>query len=319
MNKGISRREALKRIGMVIAGVTVSSTGLSTLSACSDPSEKRRIILYFTATGNCLYAARQIARPDDLLLSIPQMVKEGRYDFEADEIGIVYPVFGHMPPNTVREFIRKARLKADYKFAILTYGARKCNSVEIWDSLSQDAGNRFDYIATLIMVDNWLPAFDMNEQVKMEKHIPENLQRIADDIAHRRLWIEPVSEEERQMHAGFMAFSGLDPKVGFLKRSEKYFDITDTCIGCGVCADVCPRGNYVFESTGISTRGDCDLCLACIHNCPQKAIRFKTVEDDPLLAQGERNPNARYRNEHISLMDIKRANKRTLSIRTERK
>lgn len=125
MNKGISRREALKRIGMVIAGATVSSTGLSTLSACSDPSEKRRIILYFTATGNCLYAARQIARPDDQLLSIPQMVKEGRYDFEADEIGIVYPVFGHMPPNTVREFIRKARLKADYKFAILTYGARK--------------------------------------------------------------------------------------------------------------------------------------------------------------------------------------------------
>lgn len=119
MNKGISRREALKRIGMVIAGATVSSTGLSTLSACSDPSEKRRIILYFTATGNCLYAARQIARPDDQLLSIPQMGKESRYDFEADEIGIVYPVFGHMPPNTVREFIRKARLKADYKKPII--------------------------------------------------------------------------------------------------------------------------------------------------------------------------------------------------------
>jgi len=29
---------------------------------------------------------------------------------------------------------------------------------------------------------------------------------------------------------------------------------------------------------------------------------------DALLANGEVNPKARYRNEHISLMDIKRAN-----------
>ncbi len=31
-------------------------------------------------------------------------------------------------------------------------------------------------------------------------------------------------------------------------------------------------------------------------------------DDDPLLRNGEKNPDARYRNEHISLMDIKRAN-----------
>ena len=33
----------------------------------------------------------------------------------------------------------------------------------------------FDYIATIIMVDNWLPNFDMNEQRKIDNHIPENL------------------------------------------------------------------------------------------------------------------------------------------------
>ena len=27
----------------------------------------------------------------------------------------------------------------------------------------------------MIMVDNWLPNFDMNEQIKIDKHIPESL------------------------------------------------------------------------------------------------------------------------------------------------
>lgn len=119
-----------------------------------------------------------------------------------------------------------------------------------------------------------------------------------------------MSEEERQMHAGFMAFSGLDPEVGFLKRSERYFTVTDACIGCGACTDVCPRGNYELTSHGVATQGDCDFCFACIQNCPQKAIRFRQDSGDPLLARGERNPDARYRNEHVSLMDIKRANSR---------
>ena len=91
-------------------------------------------------------------------------------------------------------------------------------------------------------------------------------------------------------------------------RSEKYFTVTDACIDCAVCVDVCPRNNYSLTPQGIKVQGDCEFCFACIQNCPQKAIRFAENADDPLLANGEKNPNARYRNENISLVDIKRAN-----------
>lgn len=303
----MDRRSALKRMGAAVASFAMASSGLSALTSCGN-RRKKRIVLYFTGTGNCLYVARQLADEQTELLSIPQLMKRQRFDIEADEIGLVYPIYGHMPPYMVRQFIQKAKLKAEYKFAILTYGARKCDAVEIWDRISRKAGNSFDYINTLVMVDNWLPNFDMNEQIKMDKHIPENLEKIAADIAGRKKWHEPVTEQERKNHRGFLALSGLDPEKGFLMESKKYFTVTDACIGCGVCVSVCPRGNYALTSQGVKVNGECEFCFACIQNCPQKAIRFAKNEDDPLLRNGEANPNARYRNENISLMDIKRAN-----------
>lgn len=303
----ITRRSALKRIGAAMAGAFVASTGLLSLASCQNKGVKR-VVLYFTGTGNCLYVARQLGGEKAELLSIPQLMKQDDIEIEADEIGIVYPIYGHMPPNMVRQFIKKARLKAGYKFAVLTYGNRKCNAVEIWDDITRKAGTPFDYINTLIMVDNWLPNFDMNEQIMIDKHIPENLAKIEADIAGRKHWHEPVTEEERRMHEGFMHYTGINPETGFLLKSEDYFTVTDACIGCGACVAVCPKGNYKLGAEGVKTDGYCEFCFACIQNCPQKAIQFKKNEKDPLLRNGEVNPNARYRNEHVSLMDIKRAN-----------
>ena len=52
----------------------------------------KRLVFYFTATGNDLYVARQFSSNP---LSIPQVMKEyghGQMYWEADEIGIVYPI-----------------------------------------------------------------------------------------------------------------------------------------------------------------------------------------------------------------------------------
>lgn len=307
----MTRRSALKVMGSAVLATMMATTGTSILTSCTGSKKSKsmkRVVLYFTGTGNCLYVARQLAGKDGETLSIPQLMRKKQFEIEADEIGLVYPVYGHMPPNMVRQFIKQARLKATYKFAVLTYGMRKCNAVEIWDGISKAAGNAFDYIGTLIMVDNWLPNFDMNEQMKMDKHIPENLAKITQDLAERRHWHEPVTQEERDQHQGFMHLSGLDPEVGFLMKAEKSFQVTDACIECGICSSLCPRGNYELTGQGVKMQGDCDYCFACIQNCPQKAIRFAKSEDGSFPDGTEKNPNARYRNENVSLMDIKLAN-----------
>ena len=307
INKKMNRRDALKCLGATILSGAVASSGLLSLAACSGKG-KKRVILYFTGTGNCLYIARQLAGKEGEILSIPQLVKNKQYEIEAEEIGIVYPIYGHMPPSMVWNFIKKAKLKADYKFAVLTYGNRKCSAVEIWDEISRKAGNAFDYIGTIIMVDNWLPNFDMNEQMKIDKHIPENLAKITKDINARRSWHEPVTALEREQHQGFLERSGIDPKKGFIMKCEKSFVVDASCIECGICTYVCPRGNYSLTSEGVKMEGDCEFCFACIQNCPQKAIQFAEQPEGGFPALPEKNPNARYRNEHVSLMDLKEAN-----------
>lgn len=305
--KVLTRRTALKIMGSAALTTVMATTGASALTSCIEGS-KKRVVLYFTGTGNCLYVARQLAGKEGEILSIPQLMRKKQFEIEADEIGLVYPIYGHMPPNMVREFIKKARLKAEYKFAVLTYGMLKCNSVEIWDGISRKAGNAFDYIGTIVMVDNWLPNFDMNDQMKIDKHIPENLAKITSDLSNRRRWHEPVTQEEREQHEGFMSLSGLDPEVGFLMKADRSFMVTDDCIHCGICTYVCPRGNYQLTDQGVKMQGDCEFCFACIQNCPQRAIQFKKNEDGTWPDGSEKNPNARYRNENVSLMELKLAN-----------
>lgn len=305
--KVLTRRTALKIMGSAALATVMATMGASALTSCIE-GRKKRVVLYFTGTGNCLYVARQLAGKEGEILSIPQLMRKKQFEIEADEIGLVYPIYGHMPPYMVREFIKKAQLKAEYKFAVLTYGMRKCNAVEIWDGISRKAGNAFDYIGTIVMVDNWLPNFDMNEQMKIDKHIPENLAKITSDLSNRRRWHEPVTQEEREQHEGFMSLSGLDPEVGFLMKADRSFRVTDDCIHCGICTYVCPRGNYQLTGQGVKMQGDCEFCFACIQNCPQRAIQFKKNEDGTWPDGSEKNPNARYRNENVSLMELKLAN-----------
>jgi hypothetical protein len=73
-----------------------------------------------TSTGNCLEVAKKIGGK---LISIPAVLKKViNLNFEDDIIGIVILNYGGYLPSPVKEFLR-VKLKADYIFGILTYGA----------------------------------------------------------------------------------------------------------------------------------------------------------------------------------------------------
>ncbi|MCR4962480.1 MAG: EFR1 family ferrodoxin [Firmicutes bacterium] len=80
------------------------------------------------------------------------------------------------------------------------------------------------------------------------------------------------------------------------KDTAQGYLVNDSCTQCGICAKVCPADNItVTDKVRFSDR--CEVCYACLHNCPQNAIHLRK-EASPV----------RFRNEHISLKDIIEAN-----------
>lgn len=255
------------------------------------------MVFYFTATGNSLYAARQL---DTNTMSIPQVTRCGCLRRFSDEtIGVVYPIFGHRPPEMVQRFLRDVTLETPYLYIIPTYGARHANAVDIVSDICRASGKTPAYIHTLLMVDNYLPAFDMDVQRALYKHVGEQLAEIKADIAARRRYIEPVTDSDREAHAHFLRYEAELPE----KKLPGLVYATDRCIGCGVCARVCPGGCIRIEDGKARfDYANCQGCLACAHACTQKAIAMKIPEP---------NPGSRYRNKHVTLKDIVYANNQT--------
>jgi len=105
---------------------------------------------------------------------------------------------------------------------------------------------------------------------------------------------------------------GVMMRLPFGKTIEKSvfntnYNITNDCIGCGICTRVCPAGCIHLDGQlAVNTGENCQACYACIQACPKMAIQF----GDILLK--EPNPNARYRNPNITLTELVQANDQTI-------
>ena len=255
------------------------------------------MIFYFTGTGNSLYVAKEL---DEKIISIPQIIKEKRLEFSADSIGIVCPVYGHEMPGMVKEFICRASFETDYLFAVLTYGAHHGGAAEIADLFFRDAGKKADYITTIEMVDNFLPAFDMEEQMAMDKQVEKHLNEIKARLQAKSQGIQKASLAEKAAHKMYLKMVKNAPETVWAA-----FRVTDKCVGCGICTRVCPAGCIHLENQyAVHEPEGCQVCYACVHACPKMAVQFA-------LPQPEKNPAARYRNEHVTLCELVGSNDQT--------
>jgi ferredoxin len=252
---------------------------------------KTMTIFYFTATGNSLYAAKTLGGK---LYSIPQLLKEGQFEFADDSIGFVFPVYGFGLPKIVKRFLKAVRYTSQYTFAIGTYGnmAGSC-----MNNLAKDfhaAGRELNYADSILMVDNYLPFFEIESQLKKvkEKRIDEHLQIIVNNVKSKKNSIPRAWVMSRMFTA---CVSWAVSRMINGKSAQKY-TVNEKCTACGTCVKACPTGNIEIQDKVVFA-SSCELCYACVHICPHTAIHLKN----------ERS-GARFRNENISVEEILRAN-----------
>ena len=143
------------------------------------------IICYFTATGNCLYVAKQIGGE---LLSIPQLMKQETVEISDNAVGIISPVYAGEMPGMVRSFLARANIRAEYVFFIYTYGMSSSVARPNAIAAADKAGLKLSYVNTIKMVDNYLPGFEAQSQIDSagEKNIDGQIAQVCKDIADRK-------------------------------------------------------------------------------------------------------------------------------------
>jgi len=246
-------------------------------------------ILFFSATGNSLYVAKRLGGQR---YSIPKLLKQGKFEFEDDKIGIVYPTNYMSVPKIVREFLSKATLKSDYIFAVSTTGHPFGPASKRIMELGKEVGICFAYSVEIGMVDNYLPGFDMDKELKKlpSRNVEQRIDKVIKDISECKVYIQkPPAVFSLLLKAA---------NADNIKRgnfSDK-FSVNSSCNNCGICAKVCPVDNIEMLEKPVFGNA-CVSCHACVQHCPKEAIRIKNEKG-----------TKRYVNENVTTKEIIEAN-----------
>ncbi|MGA2143242.1 MAG: EFR1 family ferrodoxin, partial [Brevinematales bacterium] len=80
--------------------------------------------------------------------------------------------------------------------------------------------------------------------------------------------------------------------IQLVPEMDKYYNVSNDCIKCGICEKVCPVGNIGLDDTGHPYfKHHCEQCVACIQFCPKKAINYK---DKTKNRRRYTNPSIKY-------------------------
>ena len=233
-------------------------------------------IFYFSATGNSLQVARDLAAElgETELISIAG-IKTDQTELNEDMAGLVFPVHAWGVPRIVVDFIEKFRPNKDtYIFSVVTCGGAPGGTLLQLHKLLEVKGLKLSAGFSVKQPDNyiiWNGAGPKDRQQAVILESKKRIKEIAEIIKEKRVHRPETSS---------VLFNYLGSLIHplFLKntwRQAKNFWVTDKCNLCLTCVKLCPVGNITIAEGKPKWGDKCIQCLACLQWCSPEAIQYK--------------------------------------------
>ena len=239
------------------------------------------MVLYYSATGNTEYIAKEIAkRLDDQCIDLLDRIKNNDHsELHSDKPFIICaPVYVCEMPRFMSKYLKKQTFSGNKNVYFLFTSGGYCGiSGQLAKWMFRKKKMKYMGHAEFKMPRNYvandhyplLPTEEVEERIinshKMLKPVAETI-KAGGKLKARHIFLFET-----------IITLPFNPVWSKLKYKTKDFYYTDKCIGCGKCEKLCPLNNVKLENKVPVWGNKCSHCMACIGNCPVRAIEYGTI------------------------------------------
>ena len=235
----------------------------------------RNIIYCYSGAGHCLDMAKSIAKSlgdtDIVMMRSFPAVTDAR---EAKRVGFIFSCMAGGLPGDVEEYVKAIRIAPDaYRFAVEQYaGYLGCGLHKIDEIVHLDYWAGISNHSTAI----WL----MPHTVTFPPTTPDTAQKRVDQKATEVAGAVLAGKRSEKRPPRQKVFELMSRGLGKTHADRvKKFAVNGGCIGCGTCAQICPRGNIRLVEDRPVFGTDCIGCLSCVQFCPKQAINIGKITE----------------------------------------
>jgi len=239
------------------------------------------MVLYFSATGNTEYLAKELAKAlGDECINLLGRIKGNDHSLLHSETPFIIcaPVYVCEMPRFLSKYLKEQAFSGSNDvYVIFTSGGYCGISGVLAKSLFRKKGMNYRGHAEFKMPRNYVAsdAYAMLSPEETENRILA-ARKMLDDVVLK------IQAGEKLVSRHVFLFETIitvpfNPVWCKFKLSAKAFHTTDKCIGCGKCVKLCPLNNITLRNQKPIWGNQCTHCMACIGNCPTEAIEYGNI------------------------------------------